>query len=92
MRRHLDALPVRFYPRREAGFFSPAWLPDRIGRLIANWRPDVVHVQWINNGFISVETLGRIRTPQVWSLHDSWAFTGGCHYRCLLYTSDAADE
>jgi glycosyltransferase involved in cell wall biosynthesis len=81
LRRRLDALPLRTYAQREPGFFSPAWLPDQIGAQIAAWKPDLVHVHWINNGFVSIETLGRIRVPQIWTLHDSWTFTGGCHYR-----------
>jgi glycosyltransferase involved in cell wall biosynthesis len=29
---------------------------------------------------MSIEDLARIKPPIVWSLHDMWAFTGGCHY------------
>jgi glycosyltransferase involved in cell wall biosynthesis len=27
-----------------------------------------------------IETMRRIGKPLVWTLHDMWAFTGGCHY------------
>lgn len=27
-----------------------------------------------------IETLARLELPLVWTLHDMWAFTGGCHY------------
>ena len=31
-----------------------------------------------------------IKAPIVWSLHDNWAFTGGCHYdeECGGYKKD----
>lgn len=41
---------------------------------------DVVSLYWINGGFISPETLGRIDKPLIWRLSDAWPFTGGCHY------------
>lgn len=44
---------------------------------------DVLHLHWINQGFLSLNGLQRLATlgkPVVWTLHDQWAFTGGCHY------------
>lgn len=41
---------------------------------------DVVHLQFINGEFISVEEIGRIRKPLVWTLHDMWAICGTEHY------------
>ncbi|MBL7805669.1 MAG: glycosyltransferase family 4 protein [Saprospiraceae bacterium] len=44
---------------------------------------DVLHLHWINQGFLSlknIEQLGKLGKPIVWTLHDMWAFTGGCHY------------
>jgi glycosyltransferase involved in cell wall biosynthesis len=46
-------------------------------------RADIINLQWINGGFISLETLskiGNLGKPIVWTFHDMWAFTGGCHY------------
>lgn len=43
---------------------------------------DVVNCHWVN-GFLSPAAVHRIlqrRLPVVWSLHDMWPFTGGCHY------------
>ncbi|MFZ3013990.1 MAG: glycosyltransferase family 4 protein, partial [Nitrospira sp.] len=31
-------------------------------------------------GMLRVEELAQLRCPIVWTLHDTWAFTGGCHY------------
>ncbi len=44
---------------------------------------DVIHLHWINQGFLSLKgiaRLARLGKPVVWTLHDMWAFTGGCHY------------
>ena len=44
---------------------------------------DIIHLHWINQGFISVKGLQKLFSlgkPIVWTLHNMWAFTGGCHY------------
>ncbi|MCB0533050.1 MAG: glycosyltransferase [Lewinellaceae bacterium] len=51
---------------------------------------DVLHLHWINQGFLSlkqIRALAALGKPLVWSLHDMWAFTGGCHYsgNCVNY-------
>lgn len=50
---------------------------------------DVLHLHWINMRFIDVQQLRKIHKPIVWTLHDSWAFTGICHvpYECKKYES-----
>jgi len=36
---------------------------------------------------IKIEDLSKIKAPIVWSLHDNWAFSGGCHimWECKKY-------
>jgi glycosyltransferase involved in cell wall biosynthesis len=44
---------------------------------------DIIHLHWINFGFLSIDSLQKLFTlnkPIVWTLHDMWAFTGGCHH------------
>lgn len=44
---------------------------------------DLLHLHWTNQGFQSINNLmalTRAGKPVVWTLHDMWAFTGGCHY------------
>ncbi len=41
---------------------------------------DLVHLNWINADMISIEDLGRIKKPLVWTLHDSWPFCGAEHH------------
>jgi glycosyltransferase involved in cell wall biosynthesis len=61
--------------------FSPAWLPfSNILSQIDSISPDIVHLHWICGGMLRVEKLKQINKPIIWTLHDMWAFTGGCHY------------
>jgi len=44
---------------------------------------DIIHLHWFNQGYLSlrgVRKLASLGHPIVWTLHDMWAFTGGCHY------------
>lgn len=41
---------------------------------------DILHLHWAGEGFLSPWALGRLHGPVVWTMHDTWAFTGGCHY------------
>jgi len=83
----LDSLPLRGYPSRPPGLFSPAVLPDSLAPRIAALQGDLVHLHWVAGGFFSPAWLARAAKPVVWTLHDSWAFTGGCHVpgECTRY-------
>jgi len=84
----LDDVPTKFYKNRTKTFFSPAIIPsNRIIKKINSINPDIVHLHWVCAGMIRIEDLVKIEAPIVWSLHDNWAFTGGCHYAdgCKLY-------
>ena len=80
LRPTLDSIPIRFYKQRKKIIFSPAILPDNINKKIQGINPDIIHLHWISAGFIKIETLAKINKPIIWTLHDMWAFTGGCHY------------
>ena len=76
-----------FYLRersREVRFlFSLANTGEDISRhpLIRN--ADIIHLHWINQGFLSLRSIQKIIAlgkPVVWTLHDMWLFTGGCHH------------
>ena len=75
----IDSIPVRFYKQRKKIIFSPAIIPDNISKKVQNINPDIVHLHWIAGGFIKIESLAKINKPIIWTLHDMWAFTGGCH-------------
>ncbi len=63
--------------------FSPATIGANLSHHPAVLEADVLHIHWTNFGFLSLsglEKLVRLGKPIVWTLHDQWAFTGGCHY------------
>ncbi|HDY85449.1 MAG TPA: glycosyltransferase, partial [Methylophaga sp.] len=78
----LDSLPVRLYKHRSKTLFSTSYLPfsDMVER-INTLNPDIVHLHWITSGMMRIEDVARINAPIVWSLHDDWAITGGCHIK-----------
>ncbi len=79
-RRRLDRLPLHLAMRGARPMFSLAWVPDRLPRQIDRLSAGIVHLQWIGAGMLRLESLARLARPLVWTMHDMWPFTGGCHY------------
>jgi glycosyltransferase involved in cell wall biosynthesis len=87
----IDSLPTRSYKNRKDALFSISWLSfDGIVDRINELNPDIVHIHWIAGGMMRIEEISQIKVPLVLSLHDMWAFTGGCHYDqgCGLYENN----
>lgn len=63
--------------------FSHPTIGQDISKMKAIQDADVIHLHWINKGFLSfssLESLFSLGKPIVWTHHDMWPFTGGCHY------------
>jgi len=86
-RTSIDHIPKLFYPNRKPTVFHFQWLPDYLIRKLKALKPQIVHLHWICRGFVNIRTLARIEQPLVWTLHDMWPFTGGCHFvgKCERY-------
>ena len=85
---YMDKVPLMFYKNRTQTHFSPAWVAfGDLEKKIEEIKPDIVHLHWVCGGMMRPEDMARIKVPIVWSLHDMWAFTGGCHYdeNCQAY-------
>lgn len=81
LRPHLDALPLRLYPDADSSHpFSISCLPSRTLGRINTQAPDLVHLHWICEGFFPPGVLTKLDVPIIWTLHDLWPVTGGCHY------------
>lgn len=80
LHRRRDERLTRYYQANGNRYFSPARCPDKLASRVDVFNPDVVHLFWVNSGFMKIETLKQIKKPIVWTLHDMWPFTGGCHY------------
>lgn len=88
-RHHIDAFPLRAYSHRDSTPFSPARFGDAgLVDQIREAEADILHMHWIGGGMLRFEDLLKIDIPIVWSMHDQWAFTGGCHLTqgCLAFT------
>lgn len=75
-----DILIDIFYSNKKDALFSTGIFSDNILNDKFIKQADIIHLNWINNSFISVKTLSKLNKPIVWTLHDMWPFTGGCHY------------
>jgi glycosyltransferase involved in cell wall biosynthesis len=90
----IDALFIKSYKNRSKTLFSPGKFQfNNIANKINDLNPDIVHLHWINGGMLTVNDIGKIKAPIVWSLHDMWAFTGGCHYdeECKGYEKECGN-
>lgn len=76
----LDKLPMKWLGNQTQPTFSIQWVPDNVNAQIRKISPDIINLHWINGGFIQIESIAKLNKPIVWTLHDMWAFTGGCHY------------
>jgi glycosyltransferase involved in cell wall biosynthesis len=79
----LDEGYIRLLTNQKRGRFSYPFIGIDITNHPLIISSDVINLHWINGGFLSLDILGKIGKlgkPIVWTLHDMWAFTGGCHY------------
>ena len=66
---------------------SSYWFPQSIGLLgqglinkINDHEANIIHIHWINQGFLSIKEISEIKKPIVWTLHDEWFYSGSEHY------------
>ncbi|MGH6925413.1 MAG: glycosyltransferase [Propylenella sp.] len=64
----------------------------------------ILHLHWVNSFLspVTIARLGQRGTPLVWTIHDEWPYSGGCHYTagcrkyidqdCFLCPQLAKDE
>jgi len=77
---HIDQLPLWLHKKNTSNLISMEWFTtmDLLNK-INHLKPDVVNLHWICKGHLSLSDIGRIKAPVVWTMHDYWPFTGGCH-------------
>jgi glycosyltransferase involved in cell wall biosynthesis len=83
IRQVADELSIRLLSVQSRGRFTfPFWGED-VSNDVNLKEADIINLHWINGGFLSLKSLVKLAAlnkPVVWTLHDMWAFTGGCHY------------
>lgn len=85
-----DNLPLQAYRHRESSIFSPQWLPSSLPAKVKQLQPDIINLHWVCKGYLKIEHFRQFSQPLVWTAHDMWPFTGGCHYtqNCDRYTKN----
>lgn len=72
---------ARFRPGNPT-LHSTAWLPSGFyseSNLIES-NFNLIHLHWLGDWMLSIEELGALSLPLVWTMHDQWAFLGAEHY------------
>ena len=80
LRSPLGGLSMRFQHSSNSNLRTGNWLPSAMANEINLSSADVVNMHWVAGETLSIEDLGRIRKPLVWTLHDMWPFCGAEHY------------
>lgn len=68
------------YPKRKLFPWGLNILPSNLHKIINKRVPDLVNLHWVSAETISWNDIVQIKAPIVWTMHDMWALTGGCHY------------
>lgn len=79
LRPAIGRLPNRLLTTGNPVLHSPAVLPSGWPKKINSADVDVAHLHWVNIDMMSIEDIGHISKPVVWTLHDMWAFCGAEH-------------
>jgi glycosyltransferase involved in cell wall biosynthesis len=73
-----------FEKSKEVRFaFSPGNFGTDISKHPLIQEADIIHLHFVNFGFLSVVDIQKLietGKPIVWTMHDMWLFTGGCHH------------
>jgi glycosyltransferase involved in cell wall biosynthesis len=80
LRAMLGQMPTKLQRTDNSILHSPAALPSHIARELNRSAADLINLHWISWDMMSIEDIGRINKPVVWTLHDSWAFCGSEHH------------
>ncbi|MEZ7892928.1 MAG: glycosyltransferase [Candidatus Wallbacteria bacterium] len=76
----IDKIPLMLYYNRQKSTWSNNYFPNIfLSSYLDRASYDIANVHWIGGGFFPVYMLNKIGKPLVFTLHDSWIFTGGCH-------------
>lgn len=78
---------LRFLPYEKSALERFAFSPANTGMDLSVHplvkEADIIHLHWVNQGYLSLNSIQKLLNmgkPVVWTLHDMWPFTGGCHY------------
>ena len=79
MRSRIGGHMMRLQKTANANMHSTNFLPSNLAASLNASDASVVNLHWLGGEAMSVEDIGRICKPVVWTLHDMWAFCGAEH-------------
>lgn len=81
LKNQAEKLWVKIKTSRLTPQFSFAQISSGLRVFVDDIKPDIINLHWTNGGLSSPRDLAELKGyPVVWTLHDMWSFTGGCHY------------
>ena len=80
LKRQFNRRVLRDFKTRNQILHSPASIDSGLPTTPLFKQADLLHLHWLGFETLSIEEVGRLRTPLVWTLHDQWAFCGAEHY------------
>lgn len=87
-RPHIEALGKVSTGNRKDYQYSTSWLRRKKIPWAQIEAADVLHLHWINGGFLPIELLKDFKKPIVWTFHDMWGMTGMRHYPKIQIDAD----
>ena len=81
VKKYLERIIVKILRFDDNVFHSISALPSLKHNEINNLEIDLVHIHWVQHETISIEEVGKIKVPIVWTLHDCWPFSATEHYQ-----------
>jgi len=76
----LQARSQRGFRSDNSAYQSTAWPNTGLPSESCVHSADLIHLHWLGRWLISIEEIGRLNKPLVWSLHDQWPFCGAEHH------------
>ena len=95
----IDHFLDRYVTSNKTGISNTIFTPTHRGYDLSSVgfirQADVINLHWVADfqSPASICSLLALRKPVVWTLHDQWPFTGGCHYSagCDGYGADCSE-
>ncbi len=77
---YVERLIIKLIDYSDQNFHSISLLPSKVDSKINNLDFAIINLHWVQHEMISIESIGRINKPLVWTLHDAWPFSSTSHY------------
>ncbi len=72
IRLQLDSNMQTFYRNRKRVIFSTGFFGADFTKTKEYKEADIIHLHWINGGFVNIKDLSKVEKPIVWTIRDMW--------------------